>query len=170
MSSSLISPEMKLLLTTGLIGCCALTFLTAAQSGRAAETLNPAPRELVLVSPSMIHADAAREWKKEGFAGLAVVVADDASKSALTEAGAVAANQGLDLYLWIEVARNPAIADAHPRWMASLGSHDDWMNRFPKTKPPGKGEVAKAWPWVPLSLIHISEPTRHLRISYAVFC
>ena len=42
---------------------------------------------------------------------------------------------------------------------------------------PGNGGIAALAECVPikatdveLSLIHISEPTRHLRISYAVFC
>jgi hypothetical protein len=141
---------MKIIYTAILVGCCALAFVTPAQNGRAAETLNPASRELVLVSLSMVNAEAAREWKREGFGGVAVVLADDTSSRALATAEATAASQGLELYLWIEVARNPALADAHPRWMSSLGSHNDWQKRFPKTKPPGKGEVAKAWPWVPV--------------------
>jgi hypothetical protein len=54
------------------------------------------------------------------------------------------------MYVWVEVGRNPALARDHPEWMASLGSHDDWQKRFPKVRPPAKGEVAKAWPWVPI--------------------
>ena len=34
--------------------------------------------------------------------------------------------------------------------MASLGIHDDWRRRFPKVRPLKKGEVATAWPWVPI--------------------
>jgi hypothetical protein len=54
------------------------------------------------------------------------------------------------LYYWIEIARNKPLADAHPRWMASLGMHDDWLIRFPMARKPSKGEVAKAYPWVPI--------------------
>jgi hypothetical protein len=57
----------------------------------------------------------------------------------------------LDLYYWIEIARNPAMADAHPRWMASLGMHDDWHGRFANTSKPKVDEVAKAYPWVPIT-------------------
>ena len=32
------------------------------------------------------------------------------------------------------------------------------------------GKPTAGWDWVTLSLIHISEPTRLLSISYAVFC
>ena len=30
--------------------------------------------------------------------------------------------------------------------------------------------IGRTFAYLPLSLIHISEPTRHLRIAYAVFC
>ena len=40
-------------------------------------------------------------------------------------------NAGLDLYSWIEVARNPKLAAAHPYRMAALGSNEDWQkSRF----------------------------------------
>src|SRR5437879_10019246 len=42
------------------------------------------------------------------------------------------------------------MAAAHPRWMAALGSHEDWQKNFPKFPEPGAGEVAKAYPWVPI--------------------
>jgi hypothetical protein len=58
---------------------------------------------------------------------------------------------GLDLYWWIEVARNPKMAASHPRWMAALGMHEDWQKNFPNFPEPGIGEVAKAFPWVPIS-------------------
>jgi hypothetical protein len=48
------------------------------------------------------------------------------------------------------VARNPQMAEAHPRWMAALGSHEDWQKNFPNFPEPGFDEVAKAFPWVPI--------------------
>lgn len=39
---------------------------------------------------------------------------------------------------WIDVAGAPALADAHPEWVADL-PHD------------ANGEASKAWPWVPLT-------------------
>jgi hypothetical protein len=57
----------------------------------------------------------------------------------------------MTLWPWIEVARNPAMADAHPEWMAAPGGHhDDWRRRFPKAPIAKTGEVIKAWPWVPI--------------------
>ena len=42
------------------------------------------------------------------------------------------------------------LATTHPKWMASLGMHEDWHQRFPDSPAPSRGEVAKAFPWVPI--------------------
>ncbi len=57
---------------------------------------------------------------------------------------------GFDLYYWIEIARSPALADAHPEWMASLQGHQDWRRFFPKLPKPAADEVVKNYPWVPI--------------------
>jgi len=46
---------------------------------------------------------------------------------------------------------NRKLAAAHPRWMAALGSHADWQKNFKNSPEPGIDEVAKAFPWVPIS-------------------
>jgi hypothetical protein len=43
------------------------------------------------------------------------------------------------------------MATDHPKWVASLGMHNDWQRRFPDMRLPEKGEVAKAFPWVPIT-------------------
>jgi hypothetical protein len=108
------------------------------------------PLEAVLVTADAATGDRGAGWKKEGFAAVAVVLGDDVDAPALQSAAKAVADNGLTLYVWVEVGRNPALARDHPEWMASLGTHDDWQKRFPKVRPPGKGEVAKAWPWVPI--------------------
>lgn len=57
---------------------------------------------------------------------------------------------GLDLYYWIEIARNPTLADAHPEWMASLQTHTEWRRHFPNFPKLGTNQVAKTYPWVPV--------------------
>ncbi len=55
------------------------------------------------------------------------------------------------LWPWVEVARTPEFADAHPEWMAAPGGHhDDWRRRFPAVPKAQAGAVIKAWPWVPI--------------------
>jgi hypothetical protein len=114
-------------------------------AGRAAS-----PREIVLVRPETADKANCAAWKKEGFAALALVLDDQTESATLRKAAASAASSSLEVYLWIEVGRNPALARAHPDWVAALGSHGDWQARFPKIQPPVPGEVAKAWPWVPI--------------------
>ena len=57
---------------------------------------------------------------------------------------------GFDLHYWIEIARCPALADAHPEWMASLQGHQEWRRFFPDLPKPAAGEVVKNYPWVPV--------------------
>lgn len=109
------------------------------------------PIEIILVEPEMVTTTAISQWKKEAFKGVAVVLDERTSEAAYRSLGRNVSEGGLDLYCWIEVARNPKMAAAHPRWMAALGSHQDWQKNFPKFPEPGVGQVAKAFPWVPIA-------------------
>ncbi len=108
------------------------------------------PREMVLVDPEQVDITRCVAWRKEGFAAIALVLDDQSEIGTLRRAADAAAANSLEVYLWVEVGRCPTIAREHPQWMASLGSHGDWQARFPKVRPPVQGEVAKAWPWVPI--------------------
>jgi|GEM_PF-2414676 len=57
---------------------------------------------------------------------------------------------GFKLGYWIEVARSPSIANAHPEWMASLQTHDEWKRFYPDFQSPSPEEVTKTYPWVPI--------------------
>ena len=57
---------------------------------------------------------------------------------------------GLELRYWIEVARCPILADAHPEWMASLQGHPEWRRLFPQIPEPTAGDVVRVYPWVPI--------------------
>jgi hypothetical protein len=109
-----------------------------------------APLQIVLVNPEAVTPAAVAQWKGEGFKAVAIVLDEDTAESANGAAARSISDGALDLYWWIEVARNPKLAEANPRWMAALGSHQDWQKRFPKFPEPGSGEVAKAFPWVPI--------------------
>src|SRR2546422_5164398 len=107
-----------------------------------------APLEIVLVEAGPVTSEIVSQWKREGFKAVAVVLDERTDKSAYGELARRISDGGLDLYCWIEVARNPKLAAAHPRWMAALGMHEDWQKNFPNFQEPGFGEVAKAVPWV----------------------
>jgi hypothetical protein len=110
----------------------------------------PSGFELVLVDPPAVTARSVEQWKAEGFKGVVVVLDERWSKANYETAANAIAGAGLELYYWIEVGRNATMAKAHPKWMAALGTHPDWLNNFPKAPEPGLGEVAKAYPWVPI--------------------
>ncbi|HEV3256292.1 MAG TPA: hypothetical protein VG013_05375 [Gemmataceae bacterium] len=109
------------------------------------------PFEAVLAAADGVDAEKVAGWKKEGFRAVVIVLDDRHEARALQKAADAVAANSLELYYWIEVGRNPTLARRHPEWMASLGMHDDWRKRFPKVRPLEKGEVAKVWPWVPIS-------------------
>jgi hypothetical protein len=108
------------------------------------------PLQIVLVEAEMVTPATVSQWKKDRFQAVAVILNERIDKAAYLETGRRISEGGLDLYCWIEVARNAALAANHPRWMASLGSHEDWQKNFPKSPAPENGQVAKAFPWVPI--------------------
>ena len=118
----------------------------------AAQSATPARRatELVFVTPDAVRAEQIENWRDQGFTAIVALLDEDHSPEAYQAASAAAASAKMDLYYWIEIARNKRLADAYPRWMASLGMHDDWLARFPAVTKPKQNEVAKAYPWVPI--------------------
>lgn len=108
------------------------------------------PLSAVIVRPEGITARQAAAWRRDGYHAAAVALDEQGDAQVYRRAAELLADAGLDLYYWIEVARHVKLAEAHPEWMASLGVHDDWHERFPKTPLPKSGEAAKAFPWVPI--------------------
>jgi hypothetical protein len=110
----------------------------------------PAFVEIVLTDVAPTTRATIEKWKKERFKGVAVVLDDRTGQAACREMAEQIMQGGLDLYFWIEVGRNPKLASEHPKWMAALGTHEDWQKNFPKFPEPKVGEVAKVFPWVPI--------------------
>jgi hypothetical protein len=125
-----------------------LAVLVVGNAGQSAE-----PKDAVrgvLVRPERVTPGFLAMWKAKG-ATAAVVPLDEATKRNWDTMARVVEQSGMMLWPWIEVARNPAMADLHPDWMAAPGGHhDDWRRRFPNAAHVKAGEVIKAWPWVPL--------------------
>ena len=128
-----------------------LSSMAEAQPLTASNSAPTAPGEIVLVEAEAVKSAAVAQWRKEGFKAVAVVLDERTAESACRELARHASDGGLDLYWWIEVARNPKLAEAHPRWIAALGMHEDWQKNFPNLPEPKAGEVAKAFPWVPIA-------------------
>ncbi len=131
-----------------VLAAFALAWLFARADARADEP--KPPLRGVLVKPERVTAEALAAWKARGFTAV-VVPLDESVKPRWGTISERVARAQLALWPWIEVARNPAMADAHPDWMAAIGAHhDDWRRRFPRAPKPKSGEVVKAWPWVPI--------------------
>jgi hypothetical protein len=97
------------------------------------------------VTPALL-----RSWKSRGITG-AVVPLDETTRPRWREMSRIVEQAGMTLWPWIEVGRNPAMARAHPEWLASPGGHhDDWRRRFPSAPKANPGGVVKTWPWVPI--------------------
>jgi hypothetical protein len=120
-----------------------LGFLAPA---RAAEPIHG-----ILVGPDRVTPEALASWRAKGVNSLVVPLDESVARERWKALADEAERAGLALYPWLEVARNPAMADAHPEWMAAPGGHhDDWRRRFPNAPVAKSGEVIKAWPWVPV--------------------
>jgi hypothetical protein len=108
----------------------------------------------ILIGIGQARPEMMAAWKARGGNAVVVVLDEAIPRGRWSELSTDAERAGLALYAWIEVARNPALADAHPTWMASPGGHhDDWRRRFPGAPIAKPDEVIKAWPWVPIDYV-----------------
>jgi len=57
---------------------------------------------------------------------------------------------GLDIWYWIEIARDEKMATEHPEWMASIQGHPEWRRFHPDFPKEKENEVVKVYPWVPV--------------------
>jgi hypothetical protein len=114
----------------------------------------------ILISPALGSSRELESFAKRGYNAAVLYLADGSS---LVENRTVARrilSAKLDLYYWIEIARNPAMADAHPEWMASIQTHPEWRRHFPNFPQPATNEVVKNYPWVPVLYEETFEPHR----------
>jgi hypothetical protein len=102
-----------------------------------------------LVTPEQATPAALGQLKREGMTAVVLALRDSGADAASRAAERVRI-AGFELYYWIEVGRSPALADAHPEWMASLQGHGEWRRLFPNAPEPRAGQVVKNYPWVPI--------------------
>lgn len=125
---------------------CACTMSAHVCRSEAAETgLRGA-----VISAEQTDADRLRSLQAEHYNAV-VLALDGANATQELEAARAIGAAGFDLFYWIEIGRNPALADAHPLWMASLDvHHPEWRRFFPTQAPAKTNEVVKNYPWVPV--------------------
>ena len=128
--------------------CVSLALIITPGSARGDEAT--AALRGVFVGPEQVTPGFLAAWKARG--ALAVVVPlDETTKQRWETLAREAERAGMTLWPWVEVARNPTMAAAHPEWMAAIGGHhNDWRRRLPAAPAAKTGEVIKAWPWVPI--------------------
>jgi hypothetical protein len=125
-----------------------LSLVLSADAARGDEPA--APVRGIFVKPERLTPAFLAEWKGHGATSVLVAL-DERTKQRWGTVADSVDRAGMTLWPWIEVGRNPAMADAHPEWMAATGGHHaDWRRRFPQAPKPKEGEVIKAWPWVPI--------------------
>lgn len=104
----------------------------------------------VLLSPATVSAAELTQLQAESIRAVAIkVTAGDLDD--VKAAAALISQAGLELHYWFEIGRSPALAAAHPEWMASLQGHQEWRRFFPGFPKDNDGEVVKAFPWVPVA-------------------
>lgn len=75
---------------------------------------------------------------------------DAAEKRQVSEAVQRIREAGLAAGYFIEVARNPRLAQENPQWMGSLQTHPEWRMQFPDFPETAENQVVKTFPWVPI--------------------
>ncbi len=124
--------------------------LSFSALGATAVIAVPLPKlKAVLLTAAQANNARLRTLKTEGYnvAVLNLSTPDDAPEK---EAAQRIQKSGLEVYYWIEIGRSPALADAHPEWMASIQTHPEWRRFFPDLPALKEGEVVKNFPWVPV--------------------
>ena len=121
----------------------------------AAQESQPGPTDRlngVLLSSAMASADRLRSLAAARNNAVVIELRGNSDASRKREAAAAkrVTQFNLDLYYWIEIARSPELADAHPEWMASLQGHQEWRRLFKNVPIPEADEVVKVYPWTPI--------------------
>ncbi|MCA9048118.1 MAG: hypothetical protein KDA89_05285 [Planctomycetaceae bacterium] len=106
----------------------------------------------VLVDAQQISESSLRRFAEQGTTTVVLKLTTAAGPQRRLETTAAEQIQksGLKLNYWIEIARCPELADAHPEWMASLQGHPEWRRLHPDAPHPLPNQVIKNYPWVPI--------------------
>lgn len=146
-----------------LAGLCAIALAATAANRKleaartdepnleAKRSERPQPLRAILVHPDRISLELLKTWKHKGINAIVATLDRNASAESIKKAASFAQAESLKWYVWIETARDPETAQAHPDWTASVGKHhDDWKRLFKNPPRAAADEEIKAWPWVPI--------------------
>ena len=139
--------QSSLLLALTIVAACRSDFRATCEL-KAAE-----PLRAVMLSASGVTTTELESVKADDSNAVVLRLAGRSDEDRQREAAAAQRilKSNLQLYYWIEIARCPELADAHPEWMASLQGHSEWRRLFDNPPEPDKNsEVVKNYPWVPI--------------------
>src|SRR6266849_4180593 len=102
-----------------------------------------------LLAAAQVSTSRIQTLKEQRCNAVALLLDETDSQKQAAAASEIRSN-GLDLAYWVEIARNPSLADAHPEWMASIQTHPEWRRFFPNLPALKTNEVVKNYPWVPV--------------------
>ncbi len=108
------------------------------------------PWRAVLLSPNAATDSELGRLKQDSVLAVALAARFETIDELKPAAARVSA-AGLELHYWFEIGRNPALAEAHPEWMASIQGHQEWRRFFPDVAQESEHQVVKAFPWVPVA-------------------
>ena len=118
------------------------------------------PTRIALLSADQTSDERLLQLRSKGFTAVALMLTETNGDADALLARRINKAE-LELDYWIEIARNPALADAHPEWMASIQTHQEWRRHFPEFGLIPSNCVVKVYPWVPVSYRETFEA--HLR-------
>src|SRR5262249_24526387 len=95
----------------------ALTLCLLAPGPQAGGAAPRPPMRGVFVRAERLPPEFLADWKAKGATAV-VVRLDEESKGRWREVADRVERAGMALWPWVEVARSPALAEAHPEWMA----------------------------------------------------
>jgi hypothetical protein len=145
-----------------------LAGLILAQHAKSLSAAAELPTKTALLRPDQVTSELLGQLRNEHYTSVALLITDSVPPETETRAERQIADRSLQLDYWIEIARNPELADQHPEWMASIQTHQDWRRLFPEFGSVPSNAVVKAYPWVPVLYketfpVHLERVTAMLR-------
>lgn len=138
----------KLQMLLAIAASLQTTILFAAEPSPSAGSEKP--MRGVLLSPQQASSTQLKKFAANHYNTVVLYLDEKTSARQRSAAAKRVQSAKLDLFYWIEVARNSALADAHPEWMASIQTHPEWRRHFPNFPKLATNQVAKTYPWVPV--------------------
>lgn len=126
------------------IGCC-LALLSWKSLAQDANDLIKG----LLIEASWLQHQQAQPLKDSGYKQLVINIQSSPTNSQLRALQRLKEHD-LEVWYWIEIARDEQMAAQHPEWMASIQGHPEWRRFHPNFPKETQGEVVKVFPWVPV--------------------